>query len=104
MLQLSLLATAMGHYTWLRSASERLSQFSRRPVCTGLKKIKGLEKMKGLASHPWAVYSANWPVTQMAHCCIVFCCEVFCLGTLRRGNLGGLRQGNVGRVESLTDP
>jgi hypothetical protein len=68
MLQLSLLATAMGHYTWLRSASERLSQFSRRPVCTGLKKIKGLEKMKGLASHPWAVYSANWPVTQMDAC------------------------------------
>jgi hypothetical protein len=43
----------------------RVSDFASslgRPVYTGLK------QMKGLAPHPWADYSAHWPVTQMDAC------------------------------------
>jgi len=54
---LSLFATDRRHWAWLRGAIERHCQFSREPVYTGLK------KMKGLAPHPWAIYSAHWPVT-----------------------------------------
>ena len=49
---LSLFATARRHWAWLRGVIERHCQFSRcrrRPVYTGLK------KMKGLATHPWAI-------------------------------------------------
>ena len=52
MVPLSLFATARRHLTWLRSVREHMACSLGRPVCTGLKKKKGLASRKNKKKHP----------------------------------------------------
>ena len=59
MVPLSLIATDTRHKTWLRSASEKLSQFSREA------RLQQAKKNEGSCTSVLGCSSAHWPVTQV---------------------------------------